>query len=229
VGSTQASASAPATPQAASGDVLAAWNDLRAAETSRRAAEEKLAALQRQLDQILTEVVVSYGQVEDLARRVAAKTREFQKIDHPKNGANPAEHERLTKEIATTMNDFGDLFAFAREAQKLESDPEKAARFYATVLGELAGLDETAREPVVRVARERFAEMKRVGLTAASRPQREDSAWMESRRRSFGELDAALLAILSPERRVEAKMFGGIIDMTGNKFWPLGPAGEARK
>ena len=73
-----ASASASPTPQAGDGDVLAAWNDLRAAQNSRHAAEERLGALKRQLDQIKTEVVVSYGQVEDLARRVAAKAREFQ-------------------------------------------------------------------------------------------------------------------------------------------------------
>jgi len=224
-----ASASASPTPQPGDGDVLAAWNDLRAAQNSRHAAEERLGALKRQLDQIKTEVVVSYGQVEDLARRVAAKAREFQKFEDLKDKAAPAERERLARELATNMNDIGDLFAFAREAQKLESDPERAARFYATVLGELAGLDEAAREPIVRVARERFADMKRAGLTAASRPQSDDSAWMESRRRSFAELDAALLATLPPERRVEAKMFGGVIDLTGINFMPLGPAGEARK
>jgi hypothetical protein len=227
--SAQMSASAPATPPAGGGDVLAAWNELRAAQTSRQAAEQKLAALQHQLDQIQTEVVVSYGQVEDLALRVVAKTREFQKFETLKGTADPTERARLAQELTTKMNDIGDLFGVVREAQKLESDPEKVARFYATAFGELAGLDEAGRETAKRVARERFAEMKRAGLTAASRPRSDDSAWMESRCRAFEELDAALLATLTPERRLEAMKFGGIIDFTGRDFLPLSPAGEARK
>jgi hypothetical protein len=97
------------------------------------------------------------------------------------------------------------------------------------MIGELAALDEGAREPLLRVAREHFTEMKRNGLTAASRPRGDDSAWMESRCRAFEELDAALLATLTPERRLEAMKFVGIMDFTGRAFMPLGPAGEARK
>ncbi len=227
-GRTPEGASAPATQGGGGGDVLAAWNDLRAAQNSRHAAEEKLSALQRQLDQIETEVVVSYGQVEDLALRFAAKAREFERLRTLKENPDPAERERLARELATKM-DFGDFFGGAREAQRLESDPEKAARFYATLLGELAGLDEASREPLVRVARERFVEMKRAGLSAASRPQNEYSAWLEARRRSFAELDTALLATLPPDRLIEAKKFGGIIDMTGSEFLPLLGPGEARK
>jgi hypothetical protein len=227
--SAQMSASAPATPPAGGGDVLAAWNELRAAQTSRQAAEQKLAALQRQLDQIQTEVVVSYGQVEDLALRVVAKTRDFQKFETLKGNADPKERDRLAQELATKMNDISDLFVVVRGAQKLESDPDKAARFYAMMLGELAALDEGAREPLLRVAREHFTEMKRNGLTAASRPRSDDSAWMESRCRAFDELDAALLATLTPERRGKAMKFGGTMDFTGRAFMPLSPAREARK
>ncbi len=64
-------------------------------------------------------------------------------------------------ELTTKMNDIGDLLGVVREAQKLESAPEKVARFYATAFGELAGLDEAGREQAKRVARESFAEMKR--------------------------------------------------------------------
>lgn len=227
--SAQMSASAPATPPAGGGDVLAAWNELRAAQTSRQATEQKLAALQRQLDQIQTEVVVSYGQVEDLALRVVAKARDFKKFETLKGTVDPIERARLAQELTTKMNDIGDLFGVVREAQKLESDPEKVARFYATAFGELVGLDEAGRETAKRVARERFAEMKRAGLTAASRPRSDDSAWMESRCRAFDDLDTALLATLTPERRLEAMKFGGIMDFTGRAFMPLGPAGEARK
>jgi hypothetical protein len=147
----------------------------------------------------------------------------------PRAFRTPTERARLAQELTTKMNDIGDLFGVVREAQKLESDPEKVARFYATAFGELAGLDEAGRETAKRVARERFAEMKRAGLTAASRPRSDDSAWMESRCRAFDELDTALLATLTPERRLEAMKFGGIMDFTGRAFMPLGPAGEARK
>jgi hypothetical protein len=174
-------------------------------------------------------VVVSYGQVEDLALRVVAKTRDFQKFERLKGNADPKERARLAQELATKMNDISDLFGIVREAQKLESDPDKAARFYAMMLGELAALDEGAREPLLRVAREHFTEMKRNGLTAASRPRGDDSAWMESRCRAFDELDAALLATLTPERRGKAMKFGGTMDFTGRAFMPLSPAREARK
>jgi len=174
-------------------------------------------------------VVVSYGQVEDLALRVVAKARELSKFETLKGNADHTERDRLAQELATKMNDISDLFDVVREVQKLESDPEKAARFYAMMLGEMAALDEAAREPLLRVARDHFTEMKRNGLTAASRPRGDDSAWMESRCRAFAELDAALLRTLAPERRLEAEKFGGIFDFTGRGFTPLGPAGEARK
>ena len=233
--SAQMRASAPAPPPTDGGDVLAAWNELRAAQTSRQAAEQKLAALQRQLDQIQTEVVVSYGQVQDLALRVVAKARDFKKFETLKGTVDPTERARLAQELTTKMNDIGDLFGVVREAQKLESDPDKAARFYAVMLAELAALDEAARKPLLHVAREHFTEMKRNGLTAASRPSGDDSAWMESRCRAFAEIDAALLRSLAPERRLEVEKFGKIIgfgkiiDLTGRNFMPLGPAGEARK
>ncbi len=176
-------------------------------------------------------MVVSYGQVEDVARRLAAKAREFEKFKHLnlEDKTDPTERDRLAQELATKMNDISDLFDVVREVQKLESHPEKAARFYAMMLGEMAALDEAAREPLLRVARDHFTEMKRNGLTAASRPRGDDSAWMESRCRSFAELDAALLRTLAPDRRLEAEKFGDIFDLTGRAFMPLGPAGEARK
>ena len=70
---------------------------------------------------------------------------------------------------------------------------------------------------------------KACGLTAALRPQSDDSTWMESRSRAFDELETALRATLTPKHRLEAMKFVGIINMIGCKLSAVGPAGEARK
>ena len=49
-----------------------------------------------------------------------------------KGYADPKERDCIAQELAMKMNDIRDLFGIVREADKLESDPEKAARFYAT-------------------------------------------------------------------------------------------------
>jgi len=50
----------------------------------------------------------------------------------PKGYADPKERDCIAQELAMKMNDMRDLLGIVRETDKLESDPEKAARFYAT-------------------------------------------------------------------------------------------------
>ena len=50
----------------------------------------------------------------------------------PKGNADPKERDCIAQELAMKMGDIRDLFGIVREADKLDSDPEKAARFYAT-------------------------------------------------------------------------------------------------
>lgn len=213
---------------ASGGEVLAAWEQLRAEQARRVQAEEKLAALQRKVERVETEVVVSYGQVEDLARKVSAKFRQIREFKKRIEQADVQDRARLAQQFGAQMTDFGELYVVEREAQKMESEPEKVARFYATMVGELAGLDEAGREPLVRVARDRFVALARAGLVAAQRPQSEDSAWLESRRLAFGELEAEMLAALPPERKEEAESLGEIFKLTGGDPRPQRVPGEPK-
>ena len=103
--------------------------------------EDKLAALEQTRQQNEKEVVVSYGQVEDLARRVARHLQALQRIEELKKEPDAAKRAESARGLESSLTDFSELFVTAREAHKLESDPEKASSFYVTLLSERAGLD----------------------------------------------------------------------------------------
>ena len=193
------------------GEVLVVWNQLAAEQTRRKLAEEKVADVTQQIERARNEVVVSLGRVEDIARRLADYTRTMKEFEERKDKADAAEKEKLAKEVAGMMsNAFPDLIALGGELPKIESAPEKAGRFYATLVGELAGLDAAQRDTVAKVAGSRFESMRQLGLTAAQCPEKDDHAWTAARDRAITNLQDSILAAL-PEEKRKHEIFSGVL------------------
>lgn len=183
-------------------EVLDVWNQLAAEQTRRKLAEEKVTDLTKQIERARTEVVISLGQVEDVARRVADYTRTMKEFERLMDKADATEKEKIAREFALKMSSgLPDLSAIGGEMPKIESAPEKAGRFYATLIGEIAELDPAQRDAIAKVATSRFDSMRQLGLTAAQRPTKDDSVWTEARARALTNLQDAILAAMPEDKR----------------------------
>ena len=183
-------------------ELLAVWNQIADEQKRRKLAGEKVADLTRQIERTRSEVVVSLGRVEDVARRLAGYTRTLKEFERLMDGAHAAQKETVAREFAVKMSSgFPDLAALGGEMPKIESVPEKAGLFYATLIGEIADLDPAQRDAIAKVASSRFESMRQSGLTAAQRPTSDETAWAESRSRAIRNLQDAILAAMPEDRR----------------------------
>jgi hypothetical protein len=174
---------------------LAAQSELlRISNSSRQNAEERVADLQRQMDRLTNEVVVSLGTIDGMAHRLGRMIARLPALkaaqDYP---ASPDKQRQMNEEMAAAI---GDVWEIGRAAQKLEHDPAKAARFYATMLSEVIQFD-----PVVRAQCEKYLvggfEKVRAGGLAGPAPRQEDFYdWREGRQTFFQEMRTGLLQLL---------------------------------
>jgi hypothetical protein len=105
------------------------------------------------------------------------------------------ERERHAREIAEVMPE---MLAIVHEIPKLERDPAKAARFYATTFGEVAGFDVEARATMEEEFAAWVRGLQQEGLTLVQRPPGEAPEWDTRRREARAKLFAALQAKLPP-------------------------------
>ena len=205
-------------------EMQAAWDRLRAEESKRLAAEEKLATLEREVQRAENEVVISYGQIEEMAVQAAKSLGRLRLAGKLEDSADPDQQVHLfSQAMANSLSGLGGLFSLAKEAQKLESDLEKASRFYATLFIETYELDDPGRDALERVARDHLAAMGRAGLTAALRPALLDEAWSESRKTAFRELQKAMIDVLSPSNRAKTRDGKDLVPTFSCEFM-FGPA-----
>lgn len=177
------------------------WEQLRTEQTARLQAEEKVARLTDQIRRAEEEVMISYGQVEDLAKSLVPMLRQWINFSELKEKVSPEDRAKLAKEIAKGMQNFGDVMLVGREAQKLEADPKKAGRFLGTLIGELAELAPAERDALSEAAARQYAIMKTAGLTLPPEPDRQDKAWWESRRKAFSDLRTEAMRVMPEGKR----------------------------
>jgi RNA polymerase sigma factor (sigma-70 family) len=178
----------------------AALRDAVLAKRAARIAAEnrvgELAALKKTLSQ---EVVISLGTVESMARKVAGMLWKMDQLDNTigdKGELKPEvieERERHAREIAEVMPE---LLAIVHEIPKLERDPAKAARFYATTFAEVAGLDDGARTTMEEEFASWIRGLQQEGLTLVQRPPGAVPEWDTRRKEARAKLFAALQAKL---------------------------------
>ena len=148
-------------------------SDLR---TEREAAEKRLAALEAGAERIRNEVVVSFGNVEDVAASMARLVRLGELIE---SDSNDEAAQAATKELLAIMPT---TTSAAKGLLRLDEDPQTAAQFVSAMIGELGRLDSELRKTIGAELLPHLEAMKEDGLVFASRPEAETSgaaAWNE--------------------------------------------------
>jgi RNA polymerase sigma-70 factor (ECF subfamily) len=180
-------------------------SDTRSAIMAAENERAELVALKRKIE---TEVVYSMGTVESMARKLAeiivmtdtieARQEALQRAH--KADANSEETKRLTAEMNATAFRAAEMMPqiidLVREMARMERSPEKAAHFYATVFGEIDGLDEAARAKLEVRFEPWIRELQQNGLALPQRPAPPQSKQWDQRR---GEITTAFLKSLSTE------------------------------
>ena len=174
-----------------------------AKRTARIAAENRASELATLKKTISQEVVISLGTVESMARKVAGMLWKMDQLDDTvadKAELKPEvieERERHAREIAEVMPE---LLTIVHEIPKLERDSAKAARFYTTMFGEVAGFDDRARTTMDEEFSAWIRGLQQEGLTLIQRPADEAPEWDARRKEARAKLFAALQAKLpSPQ------------------------------
>lgn len=179
--------------------------DLRTAVDAKRAARiasenrvGELAAIKVKLDQ---EVVMSFGTVENMARKLARVISTMEQLEASKGdklepGSEALkERERRARELSQAAPE---MLSIVREIPKLERDSAKAARFYATMFGEVGGFDEAARTTMEQDFATWLRGLQNEGLALAQRPQGKAPEWDARRNAAMLQLFSALQAKLPP-------------------------------
>ena len=201
------------------GEALAVWNQLAAEQTRRKLAEEKVADLTQQIERVGNEVVISLGQVEDIARRLAEYERIEKEFEKRKSTAGTEERSRLAEEFAAkTSSSFAEIFTLSNELPKIESSPERAGRLYATLIGEMAELTPEQRDAVAKATSNSFESMRQLGVTAGQRPAQPDAAWTAARTRAITAMQEAILQVLPNDKRDRDLLFGGPMDFISDPW-----------
>ncbi len=168
--------------------------ELAAKQSAIIAAENQAAELAELKRKLETEVVYSMGSVESMARELARATRAASTIEAMQAALkkaqaidpNSEETKRLRGELKQTAVEAAALMpraiALMRELLKIERSPEKAARFYATFLGEAGGLDEAIRMKVEARLVPWITELQRDGLALPQRPKTIERVEWDQRR-----------------------------------------------
>jgi RNA polymerase sigma factor (sigma-70 family) len=171
----------------------------------------KLTAEQRTLDRVQQEVLVKLGKTEDLARTFAAKLGEIL----------PLMEEIEKKKIvdASTNEKFGNAMKMATELlpllgqiQKMEEQPEQAARFTTIVLGEVMKLPPETRAQLETTLGEGYTQLKRDGLSLSQKPKENPEAWIQRRDAADTALANRVIALLPEDARHHP-----ILKLTGNE------------
>jgi hypothetical protein len=215
---------------AKNGEVLALSNQLAAEQTRRKLAEDKVATLTQQIERARNEVVVSLGQIEDIARRLASFGRIEKEFEQRKSVAPPDERAKLAEEFAAKASSmFPEVFTLSNELPKIESSPEKAGRFYATLIGELAELTPAQRDAVAKAASNSFESMRQLGVTAGQRPAKENAAWTAARTRAINAMQEAILQVLPSDKRDRSLLLEGPMDFISDPWhWDSQREGEKK-
>ncbi len=229
--SAHGASSTPATDLAGlNREAAAVWNQIAAEQSRRKQAEEKVAALNTQIEQAQTEVVVSFGQVEETARKLVEFARAMQEVEHLKKGAGTAGAGQVTKaQIEKVTASFPEIMAMNPQISKIESDPALAGRFYATMVGEQAGIDSAQREAIAKVVAQRFVDMRQLGVTDDRRPTSADSAWIASRQRALKNLQDTILAALPENKRDGKSSISELMDLATGEWLSNGADSESGK
>jgi RNA polymerase sigma factor (sigma-70 family) len=169
------------------------------AKAERTRAEARAAELSTLAENAEDEVIVSLGTLDSMARTLGS-TLNLMGIASTRRPGNIATdspewkaHEARMKEVVERM---AECFSTLRELPRLERDPAKAARFYAGVVGEAAGLDEETRARLEQPLQNWMDELQAQGLAFPQRPKENTGEWDRRRLAVMARVSQELKAFL---------------------------------
>lgn len=192
--------------------------ELAAKRTARLAAEQRVIELRDLKTKAATEVVISFGSVDTMATKLARTVSLMRSLDKTKDSklepGSEAFRDRMGQaELAA--EGLPDFIALLPQISRLERSPEKAARFYATLYGEVAGLNEAARTLMEEHTRDWLREMQGAGLALPQRPKANTKDWDKRRDAATRQLFTTLSSQL-PARPPGQPAFEEVFALGGN-------------
>ena len=176
---------------------------LAATRTARIAAENRVAELVELKKRVETEVVVSFGSIETMAKRFAKGIRLGESLEKANGDTGELDADALRERTAMAeqaAEGLTDLIGMFREIPRLERSPEKAARFYATLYGEVADLDAAGRTLVEERTRDWLRGLQNEGLALPQRPKGKAKEWDDRRNAALNQLVQTLSSQLPPPK-----------------------------
>ncbi len=177
--------------------------ELAAKHTARLAAENRVSELLEMKNKVETEVVVSFGSVETMGKKLARIMRLLDSLKAV-NYKNPEPGSEADREAVALAGPWAEgvqeMLGLMQEIPRLERDPAKAARFYATCYGEFAELDPSAQTLLEARTRQWLQELRDEGLALPQRPIGIAKEWDTRRDAATKTFFARLAAELPPTK-----------------------------
>ena len=193
----------PAGPPGSTDAASPAESRLAATRTARIAAENRVAELVELKKKVETEVVVSFGSVDAMAKKFARGMRLGDSLEKAASGKGDLDAEALRERkvmAEEAAEGVQELIGIFREIPRLERSPEKAARFYAALYSEVAELDEAGRTLVEDRARNWLRGLQNDGLALPQRPKGKAKEWDDRRNAALKEFTQTLSSQLPPPK-----------------------------
>ena len=184
-------------------------SEFAAKHAERIALENRVAQLTTLKDKLAGEVVISFGTIESMARKLARVLSTIHGLDATREKKLEAgseafkEREMLTRQMAEAMPE---VMSIMREIPKLERDPGKAAHFYATIVGETLSLDQATRSMMETEMTEWVRGLQQDGLALVQRPRGIAKEWDTRRNEATRQLLTQLKAMLPPAQEGRSAM-----------------------
>lgn len=198
-----------ATPGSRVEDTSALKSRLAEEIRARQRAEAEVNALRQTLAPLQSNVVVSFGKVEDMGRRAGVFLPSVGEMDallgKDPGTLSPEEKRRLLE----LQRDHAKLLGALPEIARFQDTPDEYGRFFRSMFEQAAGLTEPQAAQVESYMRERAVMMNQLGLNAAKEPTdpKLEEAW-EERRDKFNEQTAEGLKAALPPGAAEKINFG---------------------
>jgi hypothetical protein len=219
-GKVHASTGTRATPEPINGQqegtvrAEALRDETRREIASREAAEAKIAELESRLPTRDGEVLTSFGRIEEMGKRASKAVTFLARQAAAQAAAQKPGGKPVTDLTKDEQSAFAEFLAQLGELRAVENDPREIARFQATTLREVLGLDDATSGRVTAFLETEFARLKAQQLTASFRPENKPGDWYRRRDAAMTELAARLRSLL-PANHAQLPLLPGILSLGG--------------
>lgn len=163
-------------------------------------AQTRLARVQTTVKQLEEEVVISHGNVEELARSFMRKMLPMVEAMHEMEKLDASERETKEAELTTRMGVIQrELRPLMKAVMQLEDTPAEAARVNALMYAEALKLPDAESQRIERILLPDFEQLKRDGLISSMRPKENAGEWSARRDEAGKAMEKHVRELLPPE------------------------------